>query len=267
MPGVRNLRTLPAFAPTANQIAAKRMRNNAGVARPGAAGVMSSTGEAVPPELLQIQGVWIILNNRLVAGSVQQSNASRDSANLIELGVGGGREDREKDTSDTTNEPICIVEEASFRASHDIERHYRLFVDEDDGSGVPTIMYIDDNQQHCRGTLLKDSRTGNLTLNWGNQQVWEPAVTPLLPEEETDRELYGFTLENAKQNLNNFFQKRKLEMVTLKCDPLEVVSGFRSSVDMMVTNKERLRCSCVSASKKAATCELAMRVCKMLCRR
>ncbi|CAD7960544.1 unnamed protein product [Amoebophrya sp. A120] len=158
-----------------------------------------------------------------------------------------------------------IIEENYFRSSKDPFRKRNLHMSTDGLS----FLYLDDRDiSQVKGYMSHDKRTNNKMIRWNTQEEWEPAVTPELPEEEEDAgETYGFDMQNSKQHLNQFLQKRKLPTDAMKVENLTVVPGFRATIDMMITPKERLRCSVVAGSKKGAGAELAMRVCKMLTRR
>lgn len=100
-------------------------------------------------------------------------------------------------------------------------------------------------------------------LVWSNGDVWVRA------DNRKDYELggysYGFTLDNCKQQLNQFFQRKKLQTV-MQTAPLGVVGGFRSWLEFEASGNLHVRLGITSASKKASQVELALYVCKVLCK-
>ncbi|CAD7937740.1 unnamed protein product [Amoebophrya sp. A25] len=226
----------------------------------------TKNGVDVPEPIMDIQGLWVLLDphNRPVGASGPGTFFNPADAADQGLKPALGQQGAQDGPDSIKKAKVFVVEENAFRASNASDRQKQLIMADD---GSPEFVYVDDNENKVRGLVQNDQRTNNKIIHWDNGDQWEPAVTPLLPEEKDDEETYGFDLCNGKQNLNIFFQKRKFSMETIVTDPLTVVPGFRGSVDMMVNSRERLRCSVVSGSKKGAGCELAMRVCKMLCRR
>lgn len=223
-------------------------------------------GEVIPRKIAEIQGLWVIPNpSRLPMGvgpfEPSQSTGSNSTLN-------GFRDARADDPN--LADTFVIVEELSFRCSTEVERRRPLMLDGDNSEEASgSLLYLSTlDQSRVLGELKVDEATNNKLVLWSDSdQAWEPAVTPILPEELQDTQTYGFTLDNSKQNLNFFFQKKRYPMDTIRCDSLSVVPGFRASCDLLVSDQERIRLSGVSASKKSASGELAMRLCKMLCRR
>eukprot|EP00392_Amoebophrya_sp_AT5.2_P000427 g428.t1 len=281
------------FAGTGQMIAAphvsKHVAASAGqwVDRPGEIFRTFRTrmGVEIPEPIMDIQGLWCMVDptarpagsaiaaagpaqGLVTAGGGTSAGASLPKDETTSFGGGGYIDpNAERATVQEDMGPPCrtvIVEENSFRHSDWPDRVRAVHMSADGLS----FLYLNDSQEQVKGYLQLDKRTNNKVIRWDDQTEWEPAFTPNLPEEDEDKgETYGYDLNNSKQNLNQFLQKRKLPINAMVTWPLIVVPGFRATLDIMISPKERLRCSVVSGSKKGASTELAMRVCKMLCRR